>query len=187
MKYELVPAIRLTALCVVLFCVIYPLILLGVAEFAPAKGKGETIQLNGRTIGYTKEGQLFTADKYFQGRPSAVSYNAASSAGSNKGPSEPEYLKTVLARIDSFLMHNPGIERKNIPSELVTASGSGLDPDISVQAAMVQVNRVARARNISAEALRSLIRTQSNASMLNGISKVNVLLLNIALEQMEER
>ena len=187
MKQELLPAIRLTLVCIVLFCVAYPLVMLGIAKFAPAEGAGETIQRNGKTVGYAREGQSFTSDNYFQGRPSAAGYNAAASAGSNKGPSDPDYLKTVSARIDSFLVHNPGVEKKNIPSELVTASGSGLDPDISAAAALVQVPRIAKARAIDPEKLVSLIRSNTNASMLNGISKVNVLSLNLALDQIKSK
>ncbi len=187
MKEELFPAIRLTLVCIVLFCVAYPLFVLGIAKLAPAKGEGETIQRNGKTVGYAREGQSFTSDNYFQGRPSAAGYNAASSAGSNKGPSDPDYLKTVSARINSFLVHNPGIEKKDIPSELVTASGSGLDPDISAAAALVQVPRIAKARNIDAAKLESLIRSNTNSSVLNGIEKVNVLLLNLALDQIKSK
>lgn len=187
MKEELFPAIRLTLVCIVLFCVAYPLLLLGIAKFAPAGGEGETIQRNGKTIGYLLEGQYFSSDNYFQGRPSAAGYNAASSAGSNKGPSDPDYLKTVSARIDSFLVHNPGIEKKDIPSELVTASGSGLDPDISAAAALIQVNRISKARGIGPEKLESLIRSKTNTSWLNGIAKVNVLSLNLALDQIKSK
>jgi K+-transporting ATPase ATPase C chain len=183
MKQELLPAIRLTIVYIVLFCVVYPLLVLGIAQFAPAKGEGETIQRNGKTVGYVFEGQSFTSDHYFQGRPSAAGYNAAASAGSNKGPSDQDYLKTVSARIDSFLVHNPGIEKKDIPSELVTASGSGLDPDISAAAALVQVPRIAKVRNVDAAKLVSLIRANTNSSLLNGIRKVNVLSLNLALDQ----
>ena len=109
---------------------------LGIAQAAPAKGKGETVTVNGKVVGYKLIGQKFTDDKYFWSRPSAVDYNAAGSGGSNKGPTNPDYLKTVQDRIDSFLVHNPGIKKEEIPSELVTASGSGQDPDISVQGSL---------------------------------------------------
>ena len=86
---------------------------------------------NGKVVGYANIGQRFTDDKYFWSRPSAVAYNAAGSGGSNKGPCNPDYLKDVQAHIDSFLAHNPGVRAADIPAELVTYSGSGLDPDLS--------------------------------------------------------
>jgi K+-transporting ATPase ATPase C chain len=185
MKQDLLPAIRLTLVCILVFCVAYPLAVLGIAKFAAAKGEGQTIQLQGRTVGYALEGQSFTADKYFQGRPSAAGYNAASSSGSNKGPTNPEYLKSVSDRIDSFLVHNPTLQKKDIPAELVTASGSGLDPDISAYGALIQIDRIARARNLNPVALKKLVEDHTTASPLNGIQKVNVLDINLALDQMK--
>ena len=127
---------------------LFPLFIAAVGKLTPGGGDGEKIKVNGKVVGYAKIGQKFTQDKYFWSRPSAVDYNAAGSGGSNKGPSNPEYLKTVQDRIDSFLIHNPGIKKNEIPAEMVTASGSGLDPDISVEGAYVQVSRIAKARNI---------------------------------------
>ena len=91
-------------------------------KLTPGGGKGETVTVNGKVVGYEKIGQKFTDDKYFWSRPSAVDYNAAGSAGSNKGPSNPDYLKIVQDRIDTFLVHNPGVKKEEIPAELVTAS-----------------------------------------------------------------
>lgn len=93
---------------VVICAGLFPLLIALVSKLAPGGGKGETILVNGKVVGYARVGQKFTEDKYFQGRPSAVDYNAAGSAGSNKGPSNPDYLKTVQDRIDTFLVHNPG-------------------------------------------------------------------------------
>src|SRR4051812_38234370 len=101
MKKYLLPSIKLTALMILLCAVLYPLLIAGIAKFAAPL----TVSVNGKVVGYENIGQKFSADKYFQGRPSAVDYNAAGSAGSNKGPSNPEYLSTVQARIDSFLVH----------------------------------------------------------------------------------
>jgi K+-transporting ATPase ATPase C chain len=167
----------------ILFMGIYPLLVLAIARMAPAKGEGETVSVKGRTVGYQREGRLFSMDKYFQGRPSAAGYHAESSAGSNKGPSNPEYLRTVRDRIDTFLAHNPGIHREEIPSDLVTASGSGLDPDISLQAALVQVPRIARVRRLPQAKLEQLVRSHAERSVFNGIEKINVLQLNIQLDE----
>ena len=187
MKQHILPAIKLTLVCIVVFMVAYPLLIWIVAQAAPDKGRGETVVSQNKTVGYRLEGQSFTCDNYFQGRPSAAGYNAAGSTGSNKGPSNPDYLKEVNARIDSFLAHNPGIERADIPSELVTASGSGLDPHISPQAAMVQVKRVAAYRHISEERLKQLVQQYTESPFLGvlGTSVVNVLPLNLALDQLK--
>lgn len=187
MKTHLAPAIRLTLVMLVLLSVIYPLLVSGIARLAPGGGKGETITVNGKVVGYKLIGQKFTEDRYFNSRPSAVEYNAAGSAGSNKGPSNPDYLKTVQTRIDTFLVHNPGVSKADIPAELVTASGSGLDPDLSPAGAKIQVARVAKARGISAERLNQLVDQQTEEPLLGifGPAKVNVLALNVALDQVK--
>lgn len=122
---------------------------------------------------------------YFHGRPSAVNYNAAGSGGSNKGPSNPDYLAQVQARINTFLAHNPGVKKSEIPVDLVTASGSGLDPDISVQASRIQVPRIARERNMDENKLFELIEKTKETPLpgIPGPEKINVLKLNIALNQ----
>jgi K+-transporting ATPase ATPase C chain len=188
MKQQILPAVRLTLVCILVFMVAYPLVIWTAAQIAPAKGKGEAIVLQNNTVGYRLEGQAFTRDNYFWGRPSAAGYNAAGSTGSNKGPSNPDYLKEVNARIDSFLIHNPGIERSAIPAELVTASGSGLDPHISPQAALVQVKRVSAFRHIPEEQVRQLVHQHTETPFLGvfGTSVVNVLPLNIALDQLKK-
>ncbi len=186
MKQNIMPAIRLTLVCVLVFMIAYPLLILGVAQFAPNKGKGLTTVQNSKTY-HTLIAQKFTDGKYFWSRPSAVGYNAAGSGGSNKGPSNPDYLAEVQGRIDSFLAHNPGIDKSQIPADLVTASGSGLDPHISVQAAYVQVKRIARVRNISETQLQEMIKknTESPLAGLFGTERVNVLKLNIDLDKMK--
>lgn len=187
MKQHILPALRLTLVCIVFFCVIYPLLIWGIAQAAPAKGEGETVTINGKVVGFALIGQSFTSDRYFQGRPSAVGYNAAGSGGSNKGPSNPGYLKDVQSRIDSFLVHNPGVKKEDIPSELVTASGGGLDPDISPAGAYVQVGRIAARRRISEEAMRQLVAQHIQKPLLGlfGTERVNVLALNIALDALK--
>lgn len=189
MKQHIIPALRLTLVCIVFFCVVYPLLIWGVAQAAPAKGEGEAITVNGKVVGYALEGQGFTKDNYFWSRPSAVNYNAAGSAGSNKGPSNPDYLKDVQSRIDSFLVHNPGVKKEDIPSELVTASGGGLDPDISPAAAYVQVKRVAAARKADEEKIKQLVQQHIQPPFLGlfGTERINILKLNVALDQLKER
>ena len=185
MKQHIFPALRLTAVCLVIFCGLYSLLVLGIAQFAPAKGEGETVSVNGKVVGYTLEGQSFTADRYFNGRPSAAAYNAAGSSGSNKGPSNPAYLRTVQDRIDSFIVHNPTVKKESIPADLVTASGSGLDPDISVEAALVQTDRIAGSRNIPVATVKNLIEKSTHYSSFNGIRKINVLAINIQLDKIK--
>lgn len=186
MKEHIFPAIRLTMVCLIFFSGIYTCIILGAAQLVPGNGKGEIVTSDGRRL-YSNVGEKFTDDKYFWSRPSAVDYNAAGAGGSNKGPSNPDYLGTVQARIDSFLVHNPGVARSQIPSDLVTASGSGLDPHISVQAAKIQMRRIARIRGIAIPNLEQLVESNIEnplAGML-GTERINVLKLNIALDELK--
>jgi K+-transporting ATPase ATPase C chain len=185
MKKNLLISLKLTLVMLILCSVLYPLLIAGVGKAAPGGGKGETLSVNGKVVGYRLIGQKFTEDKYFWSRPSAVDYNAAGSAGSNKGPSNPDYLKIVQDRIDTFLVHNPGIKKEEIPADLVTASGSGLDPDISPASAYVQVKRIARVRGLSEENVKTLVDDHITKPFLGmGPSKVNVLRLNIALDEL---
>src|ERR1035437_1941139 len=187
MKKHLLPALKLTIVMILICAVMYPLLIAAVAKLAPGGGKGETVSVNGKVVGYANIGQKFTDDKYFWSRPSAVDYNAAGSAGSNKGPTNPDYLKQVQDRIDTFLVHNPSVKKSDIPSELVTASGSGLDPDLSPQGAYVQVARIAKTRNISEEKIKTLVEQQIQKPLLGflGPKKVNVLKLNIELDKLK--
>lgn len=184
MKQNIIPAIRLTLVCMVFFMGLYSLVILAGAQLAPGKGKGETVVVNDQVVGWKLLGQKFTDDKYFWSRPSAVDYNAAGAGGSNKGPTNPEYLQRVQDRIDTFLVHNPGVKKEDIPSDLVTASGAGLDPHVSVQGAYVQVNRIASVRNLPAEQVKSLVEKHIEKPFagLFGTERVNVLSLNIALD-----
>ncbi len=185
MKQYLLPSLKLTLIMIILCAVIYPLLISGIGKMTPGNGAGETVQVNGKVVGYAKIGQKFTEDKYFWGRPSAVDYNAAGSAGSNKGPSNPDYLQLVQDRVDSFLVHNPSVKKNEITSEMVTASGSGLDPDISPASALIQVKRIASVRGIDEQKILSLIQqhTQGPLAGVAGPSKINVLKLNIALDE----
>ena len=186
MLKNLKQSLVLTVLTIVLFGIIYPLFIFAVGQLTPDKSIGSPLILNERTAGFENIGQSFADDKYFWGRPSAVNYNAASTGGSNKGPTNHEYLSEVNARIDSFLVHNPDINRKDIPSELVTASGSGIDPDISPEAAYIQITRVSKARNISEEKVKDLVKKNIEKKELGflGIERLNVLMLNIALDKL---
>ncbi len=186
MKEHILPAIQITAICLLIFSGVYTLIVLAVSQLSFNNGKGEIIVANGKTY-YTNVGQKFTDDKYFYSRPSAVDYNAAASGGSNKGPANPDYLKTVRDRIDTFLVHNPAVSKNKIPSDLVTASGAGLDPHISVQAATIQVKRIAKLRSIPEPVLQELISKNTEKPLLGflGTERVHVLKLNLALDQLK--
>jgi K+-transporting ATPase ATPase C chain len=184
MKKNLMISLKLTLIMIFLCAVLYPLLIAGIGKMTPGGGKGLTVTANGKVVGYENIGQKFTEDRYFTGRPSAVDYNAAGSAGSNKGASNPDYLQVVQERIDSFLVHNPGVKKEQIPADLVTASGSGLDPHISPAAAYVQAKRVAAVRGLAGEKVTALIDANIKKSIL-GPSVVNVLKLNIELDNLK--
>lgn len=185
---NLFKSFKLTLAFCVLFSVGYIFILWAFAQVAsPNKGNAEVVELNGRVVGAANVGQSFTSDIYFWGRPSCAGdgYDASSSSGSNKGPSNEVYLAEMEARIDTFLAHHPYLKREEVPAEMVTASGSGLDPDISPKSARVQVERVARARGLSPEKVAALVNANTEGPLLGlfGPARVNVLKLNIALEK----
>ncbi|MCD9855380.1 K(+)-transporting ATPase subunit C [Epilithonimonas sp. JDS] len=186
MKQNILPALKLTLVCLLFFSGFYTLMIFGIAQFSPNNGKGEIVTIDNEKY-YTNVGQAFTEDQYFWSRPSAVDYNAAGAAGSNKGPSNPDYLKTVQERIDNFIKHNPEVSKAEIPSDLVTASGSGLDPNISVQAADVQVKRIAKIRNLNENKIQDLVASNIEKPFLGlfGTEKINVLKLNIALDALK--
>lgn len=183
MKKYILPALRLTLALIVLLAVLYPLFIAAVGRLTPPR----TVTLNGRVVGYANVGQKFTDDKYFWSRPSAIGYNAAGSGGSNKGPSNPDYLKDVQAHIDTFLVHNPGVSKADIPAELVTYSGSGLDPDLSPAAAYIQVKRIAAVRHLPEATVRGVVDQHVRGPFLGlfGPSTVNVLALNVALDELK--
>jgi K+-transporting ATPase ATPase C chain len=186
MKENIIPAIRLTLFCAVFFSGIYTLSILGIAQMAPNQGKGEIVTVNGKNH-HINVAQKFVDNKYFWSRPSAVDYNAAGSGGSNKGPNNPDYLAEVKTRIDTFLLKNPTVQRSEVPSDLVTASGSGIDPNISVQAAKVQVDRIAKTRNLDKQKVLELVTNNTEKLLLGilGTEKINVLKLNIALDKIK--
>jgi K+-transporting ATPase ATPase C chain len=187
MKKEILPAIRLTVVCILFFSGVYSVFVWGVAHLAEGKGDGVKIKGADGKEYYENVGQKFTDDKYFWSRPSAVDYHADGAGGSNKGPSNPDYLADVQKRIDSFLVHNHGVNKSNIPADLVTASGSGLDPDISVQGAKVQVKRIAEVRHIPEDKVAQLVISHVEKPLMGlfGTEKVNVLKLNIDLDNLK--
>jgi len=185
MKKDLLISIRLTLATMLLFGVVYPLLITGIAFVAaPSNGTGQTVSANGRVVGFEVIGQSFTSDRYFTSRPSAVGYNAAATGGSNKGPTNSDYLAQVEERITEVLAHNPTIRRHEIPVDLVTASGGGLDPDISIEAAKIQVNRIAASRNMSQQTVVNIINKNTEGPLFGvfGPGRVNVLKANIDLD-----
>lgn len=175
------PAIALTLLFTLLTGLLYPLAITGAAQaIFPAQANGSQIIRNGALIGSALIGQTWTADKYFHGRPSAVKYDASTSSGSNLGPSS----KALLASIAD---NAKALGGAGIPADLVTASGSGLDPDVSPAAALFQAARVAEARGIGEDDLRQLIAAHTQPPVLGilGEPHVNVLDLNLALDALK--
>ena len=184
----LLKSLKITLVFCVFFSVFYILILWLFAQVAsPNKGNAEVATLDGKIVGAANVGQVFTQDIYFWGRPSCAGdgYDATSSSGSNKGPTNQEYLDEVSARIDTFLVHHPYLSRREVPAEMVTASASGLDPNITAQCAYVQVRRVAQARGLSEAQVKEVVDGSIEKPFLGlfGTEKVNVLKLNIALEE----
>jgi len=184
---EFSKALRLTIVLILFFGVCYPLFIWAIGRIIPQSADGLPIEKNGKLIGYENIGQSFSADNYFWGRPSAVGYNAASTGGSNQGPTNPAHLELVKVRIDSFLVHNPGVKASDIPADLVTASGGGLDPHITPESALIQVKRVAAARNIDEAKVRGLVEANIEEPALHifGTRHVNVLKLNLALDEVK--
>lgn len=172
----------LTAIC----GLVYPLAVTAIAQIAfPKQANGSLIVQNGKVVGSELIGQEFTSPKYFWGRLSATApaYNAASSSGSNFGPLSPDLKKAVQGRLDALKKVDP-TNRTPVPVDLVTASGSGLDPQISVAAADYQVARVARTRGLSADKVRQFVteNTQGRTFGVLGEERVNVLKLNLAID-----
>jgi len=185
MKSDFLKSFRITLVFCVVFSVFAFVLWAFAHTFSPNKGQVEVVTLNGKVVGADNVGQAFKKDIYFWGRPSAANYQADASSGSNKGPTNAAYLNDVKARIDTFLLNHPYLKRSEVPAEMVTASGSGLDPDITPESAYVQVKRVAKARGMSEDVVKTLVEKQIEKPLLGlfGPPKVNVLKLNVALEK----
>jgi potassium-transporting ATPase KdpC subunit len=188
MMRELSRAARMLLVFSVLTGLVYPLVITGIAQVAfHSRANGSLLERDGQAVGSELIGQPFDAPKYFWSRPSAttpVPYNAAASTGSNRAVTNPAQLDAVKSRVEK--LRESGVPADQpIPIDLVTASGSGLDPDISVAAAQLQIPRVAVVRHLSADAVRTVVdqNTQGRQFGLLGEARVNVLRLNLALDE----
>ena len=198
MLKEIRPAITFIITLTLITGVAYPFAMTGVAKVVfPSQAAGSLIDQGGKVIGSSLMGQEFTSDKYFHGRPSATTapdpkdpsktvsapYNAANSGGSNLGSTSKALMDRIKADVEALKKENPSAA---VPTDLVTTSASGLDPDISPEAALFQVPRIAKARSMPEERLRQLVAQQTQARVLGllGEPHVNVLLLNMALDQL---
>jgi|SRR5262245_9881709 len=181
------PAIVSLILLSVVTGIVYPAIVTAIAQIVfPHQANGSLIVKDGKVVGSALIGQSFDDPKYFWGRPSATTpfgYNAASSSGSNQGPTNPDLIKAVQARVDALRAADPG-NAAPVPVDLVTASGSGLDPHITPAAAFYQVQRVAKARGMDAAVVRQLVEQHIEGRTFGvlGERRVNVLALNLALD-----
>ncbi|MGC4249992.1 MAG: potassium-transporting ATPase subunit KdpC [Sphingobium sp.] len=190
LRSALRPALIFTLLFALLLGLAYPLALTGIGQtLFPRQANGSLLREGGRVAGSTLIGQTFVSDLYFHGRPSAAGangYDAAASAGSNLGPASKALADRVRGDVEAFIATAPG---RNVPSDLVTTSASGLDPHISPEAALYQADRIARARRLPVDQVRALVRAQAEYPLLGfiGEPRVNVLALNLALDREAKR
>ncbi|MFZ1887407.1 MAG: potassium-transporting ATPase subunit KdpC [Candidatus Binataceae bacterium] len=189
-RNQMKSAIIMTIVLTVLTGFIYPVVVWGIAQIIfPSQANGSLVMRDGRPVGSRLIGQNFSQDKYFHPRPSAAGdkgYDASNSSGSNLGPTNKALIEAVRARVFAVSKEDAPISAAGVPADLVTASGSGLDPEISPAAAALQVARVARARGIGEDAVRAIVRqnTRKRWADVLGEPGVNVLELNLALDDL---
>ena len=189
---QIAPALRITLAFTVLTGLLYPGLVTGVCQLLfPRQANGSLVEVNGQAVGSSLIGQNFTKPEYFHPRPSAAGsdgYDASASAGSNYGPTNQKLIDRVKASADQFRKENPDYSGP-IPSDLVTTSGSGLDPDISAASGEAQAPRIAKARGITVEQVRQLIASNTDGRALGflGEPRVNVLALNLDLDRQGPR
>lgn len=192
LRRQLRPAIVLTIVLCVITGVVYPGIVTGLAQLLfPRQANGSVVTVNGRVVGSSLIGQSFAAADYFHGRPSAAGagYDATASGGTNKGPTDAKLADTLIAQaVDSVVALDGGVKGQ-IPSDMVTSSGSGLDPHVSPATALLQVARVAHARNAADSVVRALVTTHIAPRQLGVLGEpvVNILELNLALDSVLPR
>jgi potassium-transporting ATPase KdpC subunit len=201
MLREIRPAIVLVIALTLITGLVYPFAITGIAELIfPDKAQGSLVERDGKVVGSALIGQEFTSEWYFHGRPSATTapdpndstktvpapYNAANSGGSNLGPTNKSLIERIQGDIEKLKQENPSAQ---VPSDLVTTSGSGLDPDISPESALFQVPRVAKARNLPEDRVRQLVAEHTSDRLIGvfGEPRVNVLELNLALDNAAAR
>lgn len=183
-KGQLKIAVLMFLALTVLTGVVYPLLVTTLSQLIfPRRANGSLVRVQGRVVGSELLGQRFTDPKYFQSRPSVVDYNAAGSGASNWGPTSKQLMDSVKARAERVRISNGLPGNAPIPADLVTASGSGLDPHISLESALLQVPRIARQRNLNPDRLAHWVKAGSQPNWLGtGLDRVNVLKLNVALD-----
>ena len=189
MNRYVIASIRMALITLVVLGLVYPLAMTGIAQvLMPAPANGSLVTSGGTVVGSSLIGQLFTEAKYFHGRPSAAGadgYDATASGASNLAPTSKALIDRVKAAVASETAENPGLVAGSVPVDMVTASGSGLDPDISIANALAQVARVAAARGMSADAVRHVVDAHITPRSLGFLGEpcVNVLELNLALDR----
>lgn len=187
--------LKLTIVLTVICGLAYPLLITGIGQlFFPHQANGSVVEVDGKEVGSELIAQQFTEDKYFVGRISAVNYNIsedgeemdATSGSGNLGPTSEVLKERVEADIEAFLEKNPTVSKEEISSELISQSGSGLDPDITPQGAKIQVARIAKATGLSEASLNNLVEEKTEGEWLGlfGAERVNVLALNIAVDEL---